>query len=54
MVSQLVWLNYREVKEMGWKDRSGGIVKVLECPVRAVWPSLLRAERSPGRFQEGK
>lgn len=31
MVSQLVWLKYREVTELGWKDRLGQVVKVLRC-----------------------
>lgn len=47
------WLKYGEVAEIGWKDRLGQVVKVLECQVKEVQHFILRVMRAMEGFKQG-
>lgn len=47
------WLKYGEVAGIGWKDRLGQVVKVLECQVKEVQLFILRVMRTMEDFAQG-
>lgn len=47
------WLKYGEVPGIGWKDRLGQVVKVLECQVKEVQLFSLRVMRAMEGFKQG-